>query len=97
MNYPPQAGSVYNEAIFSLRYEICTIAVMRLKQSSRKEKQRDITHQTWAVSAEALALREVYPAEEFAGFENFGEFPEWHPGQAEHEITSGKMSNERKI
>lgn len=32
---------------------------------------------------EALAIREVYPPEEFAGFENFGEFPEWHPGEAE--------------
>ena len=36
----------------------------------------------------ALAIREVYPAEEFAGFESFGEFPEWHPGQAERNDTS---------
>jgi hypothetical protein len=34
-------------------------------------------------TGDALAIREVHPAEEFAGFENFGEFPEWHPGQAE--------------
>ena len=31
---------------------------------------------------DALAIRESYPAEEFAGFESFGESPEWQPGQA---------------
>jgi hypothetical protein len=34
-------------------------------------------------TGDGLAIREVYPPEEFAGFENFGEFPEWHPGQVE--------------
>ena len=48
--------------------------------SSTNEKQDEIVqHQNPA----ALALREVYPAEEFAGFETFGESPEWQPGQAE--------------
>jgi hypothetical protein len=53
------------------------------KQRSKNEKPEEITHQTWAARADALAIREVYPPEEFAGFENFGEFPEWHPRQAE--------------
>jgi len=39
---------------------------------------------------DALAMREVYPPEEFAGFENFGEFPEWQPGQAEERKKNGK-------
>jgi hypothetical protein len=55
---------------------------MRRKQNSRKEKQDEITHQAWTASADALGMREMYPPEEFAGFENFGEFPEWRPGQA---------------
>ena len=36
----------------------------------------------------ALGIREVYPTEEFAGFESFGVFPEWHPGQAERNDAS---------
>jgi hypothetical protein len=26
-----------------------------------------------------MANPDVYPAEEFAGFDGIGEFPEWHP------------------
>ena len=57
---------------------------MRYK-NAKNEKQGEIAVQceSWTASVAALALREVYPAEEFAGFDNFGEFPEWHPGQAE--------------
>lgn len=47
----------------------------------------------WAASAEGLAMREVYPPEEFAGFENFGEFPEWHPGQATADLRAQKPEN----
>jgi len=61
---------------------------MRRKRNSRKERQVEIAHQTWAASADALGMREVYPPEEFAGFENFGEFPEWHPGEAGRTIIS---------
>jgi hypothetical protein len=60
---------------------------MRHKQNVSKEEQSEIRHQTGAASADALGAREVYPPEEFAGFENFGEFPEWHPGQAEGKIS----------
>ena len=57
---------------------------MRLNATKRTEKQREILVRRPTTSGgDALAIREVYPAEEFAGFENFGEFPEWHPGQAE--------------
>lgn len=61
---------------------------MRHKNSGNK-KQGEIAVQgeSWTASSSALAIREVYPAEEFAGFENFGEFPEWHPGQAECDAT----------
>ena len=57
---------------------------MRRKEYSKDEKEHEINveHATWSAGSEALALRELYPPEEFAGFENFGEFPEWHPGQA---------------
>jgi len=57
---------------------------MRLKANIRNERQREILVRRPTTSGgDALAIREEYPAEEFAGFENFGEFPEWHPGQAE--------------
>ena len=57
---------------------------MRLKATTRNDKQREILVRRPTTSGgDALAIREVYPAEEFAGFENFGEFPEWQPGQAE--------------
>jgi hypothetical protein len=61
---------------------------MRHKNSANK-KQDELAEQyrTWTASASALALREVYPAEEFAGFENFGESPEWHPGRAECAVS----------
>jgi hypothetical protein len=55
---------------------------MRAKATIRNEKRRQIGRQT-SPGGEALAIREAYPPEEFAGFENFGEFPEWHPGEAE--------------
>jgi hypothetical protein len=56
---------------------------MRRNQRARREKRRETAgDQAWAVASDALAIREVYPAEEFAGFENFGESPEWQPGQA---------------
>ena len=29
---------------------------------------------------QSLAVPDTYPAEEFAGFDDFGEFPEWRPG-----------------
>ena len=57
---------------------------MRLKATTRDEKRRKVAVRRQISSGgAALAIREVYPAEEFAGFENFGEFPEWRPGQAE--------------
>jgi hypothetical protein len=56
---------------------------MRLKAITKKEERREIAARRETPSGgDALAIREVYPPEEFAGFENFGEFPEWHPGQA---------------
>ena len=65
---------------------------MRRKQHLREEKRREIAlhHQTWTGSVDTLALREVYPPEEFAGFENFGESPEWHPGQVDEESTANR-------
>jgi hypothetical protein len=58
--------------------------LMRFKATVRNEKQPEILVRRQITSGgDALAIREVYPAEEFAGFENFGEFPEWHPGQVE--------------
>jgi hypothetical protein len=58
--------------------------LMRLRATARNEKQREVPARRQTTSGgDALAIREVYPAEEFAGFEDFGEFPEWHPGQAE--------------
>lgn len=57
--------------------------LMRLKAAIKNEKQRAIPVRRHSSGVDALAIREVYPAEEFAGFENFGEFPEWHPGQVE--------------
>jgi len=59
---------------------------MRRKQSVKKEKERDITHQTGVATEPALGVRDVYPAEEFAGFDNFGEFPEWHAGQVARRV-----------
>ena len=57
---------------------------MRHKQSATNKKHSiDWTeNRTLSISRETLGMREVYPAEEFAGFEVFGESPEWHPGQA---------------
>jgi hypothetical protein len=56
--------------------------LMRLRSTTNKQREVPARRQTTSGS-DALAIREVYPAEEFAGFENFGEFPEWQPGQAE--------------
>jgi hypothetical protein len=56
---------------------------MRPKLTIRNENRREIAAEHQTSPSDALAIREVYPPEEFAGFENFGEFPEWHPGEAE--------------
>lgn len=48
---------------------------MRNQQDAKHKKRSPIR-------TAALGLREEYPPEEFAGFEIFGESPEWHPGQA---------------
>ena len=55
--------------------------------ANKKQDELAVQQQSGTAIPSALALREVYPAEEFAGFENFGEFPEWHPGQAESDIS----------
>jgi hypothetical protein len=56
---------------------------MRRRQAQGNEERREIEVQRRTAADDALALRETYPPEEFAGFGDFGEFPEWHPGQAE--------------
>ena len=65
-------------------HQLLAEELMRLRAMAKNEKQREVPARRQTTSGgDALATREVYPAEEFAGFENFGEFPEWHPGQAE--------------
>lgn len=64
----------------------------KLDSEDRRPGRSTETHQ-WAASAEGLAMREVYPPEEFAGFENFGEFPEWHPGQATADLAAQNAEN----
>ena len=57
---------------------------MRHKHSADNKKQTEsrTEHRVTSVARGALSMREVYPPEEFAGFDIFGESPEWHPGQA---------------
>ena len=56
---------------------------MRSKADTDNARQREIAvRRQTSEGGDALALREEYPPEEFAGFGNFGESPEWHPGQA---------------
>lgn len=60
-----------------------------MRHRDSRDKREDNTPErqpNWTASAEALAMREVYPPEEFAGFENFGESPEWEPGQATEDL-----------
>ena len=58
---------------------------MKPKQKTKNEERNRgaVRYQAWEAPVDALAIREIYPAEEFAGFERFGESPEWEPGQAE--------------
>jgi hypothetical protein len=55
---------------------------MQHKRQAENEKRPGNRKEILLRRTEALAIREVYPAEEFAGFESFGEFPEWRPGEA---------------
>jgi hypothetical protein len=67
---------------------------VKLKRSRKSSAGFQDDH--WNRTDETLALREVYPPEEFAGFDGFGEFPEWQPDAGVRAVTPASNDSSGK-